>query len=636
MIENAAVPHDYPWSVAKRFLVIFLVAAALLAGTVVTHYYVTMKTERIERETSELLNVQLGKTAIASDLENVTSDLMFLARHNELQGMFENDDPGSRQILARQFLVFSTQKGKYDQIRLLDHLGMEIVRVNYMNGNPEKVPEDQLQNKADRYYFEKTWALSRSDIYLSPLDLNIESGRIEQPLKPMIRFGTPVFDRSGLKNGILLFNYLGEKLINDFKRATANISDHIILLNSDGYWLSSPRPDNEWGFMYNNDRSFARAHPDAWQRIQSDDTDQFYNEEGMFSFTTIYPLLAATGDRKLMGQNGSLVKDEAYYWKAVSHLSPQFLMIAPRNFLRRNLLLYTSMLGLLAIASILIARATVKYRQAAVEVERERRVRGNLEEKVEERTRELKDTEVEKDRVVQQLIQAEKMAAIGTMVSGIGHEINNPLYVILGVAEAIRDEEDISRCHGYGQTIIVHSKHIADIIKNLSGYVRPAQAHDMEVVDVNEKLSEAVLMARRLHLSENVEIRENLTPVSGISAKSEEIQQAFYNVIRNSVQAMQGKGNLEISSEQEGNQVLIRIRDTGIGIPAEHMEKIYDPFFTTKGPDEGEGLGLYIVQQIVKKYTGTITFESEKDKGTVCTIQFPVVGKTERRYNDVT
>ncbi len=117
MSENAAAPQRYSRSVAKRFLVIFSLAAALLAGTAATQYYVATRTERIERETSELLNVQLGKTAIVREIENVTSDLMFLARHNERQGMFETDDPELRHMLAEQFLVFSAQKGKNDQVR---------------------------------------------------------------------------------------------------------------------------------------------------------------------------------------------------------------------------------------------------------------------------------------------------------------------------------------------------------------------------------------------------------------------------------------------------------------------------------------------------------------------------------------
>ncbi|MFQ6023991.1 MAG: ATP-binding protein [Acidiferrobacterales bacterium] len=252
-----------------------------------------------------------------------------------------------------------------------------------------------------------------------------------------------------------------------------------------------------------------------------------------------------------------------------------------------------------------------------------RQLIGTLEEKVEDRTRELKEAQAEKDRVMQQLIQTEKVAAIGTMASGIGHEINNPLYAILGMAEAIRDEKDITQCNEYGGDIVKHSKHIAEIVKNLSGYIRPASKLDLEQVDVNEKLSGAVSMAERSLLSDRVEIRKEFSSVPKISAKPEEIQQAFFNVIRNGMQAMNEKGTLEITSTREGDQVRVRIRDTGVGIPAEHLGKVYDPFFTTKGPDEGEGLGLYIVQQIVKKYEGTISLESEKGKGTLVTIKFP-------------
>jgi C4-dicarboxylate-specific signal transduction histidine kinase len=531
MIENAIAPQAYPWSVTKRFLAIFLAAAAVVVGVATTHYSMAMKTERIERETSELLNVQLGSTAIARDLEDVSSDLLFLAQHNELQGKFEKNDLESRSSLAKQFLVFSAQKGKYDQIRLLDHTGMEIVRVNYNDGSPTIVAEDRLQNKAHRYYFEKTWALPPGETYVSPLDLNIERGQIEQPLKPMIRLGTPVSDRSGRKRGVLLFNYFGDRLIGDFRGAAANISDHVMLLNADGYWLSSPRPADEWGFMYGNDRTFAKAHPDSWHRVQADDMGQFYREDGMFSYTTIYPLLHAAGDRRPAGQEGSPVTDKGYYWKAIAHVSPQLLTSAREDFLRQNLLAYSALFALLAIASLLLSRATVRHQQAAAQVEIERRVRGSLEETVEERTQELEDTQAEKDRVVQRLIQAEKMAAIGTMASGIGHEINNPLYAILGMAEAIRDEEDHSRCHGYGLDILTHSKQIAEIVRSLSGYVRPGDEHDSEVVDVNESLAMALSMAKRSLLSDHLQIREDLLPVPGISARSEEIQQAFFNVL---------------------------------------------------------------------------------------------------------
>lgn len=252
-----------------------------------------------------------------------------------------------------------------------------------------------------------------------------------------------------------------------------------------------------------------------------------------------------------------------------------------------------------------------------------------LEEKVAERTRELRESQAEKDRVMGQLIQAEKMAAIGTMASGIGHEINNPLYVIMGKAEAIRDENDISACNEHGRDIIKHAKHISAIVKNFSGYIRPSSQHEIEKTDINEKLVEALNMVQHSLLDDRIEIRQNLAPIQEIIAKPEEIQQVFFNVIRNGIQAMAGKGVLEITSSNEGGHACIRIKDTGPGIRPEHLGKIFDPFFTTKGPDEGEGLGMYIVQKIVDKYNGHVTVESQEHKGTTVTISFPVSKSTE-------
>jgi PAS domain S-box-containing protein len=248
---------------------------------------------------------------------------------------------------------------------------------------------------------------------------------------------------------------------------------------------------------------------------------------------------------------------------------------------------------------------------------------------VTERKRAEADLIAAKEQAEHALIQAEKMAAIGTLTSGIGHEINNPLYAILGAAEAIRDGEDLSRCREHGQDIITYCKHISEIIKNLSGYIHPAEKHGLEPVDVNETISEAISMARLSPLTQDIEIIERLHPVAEISAKSEDVQQAFFNIIRNGLQAIGRKGTLEVDTGQEGKFVSVRIRDTGAGIAPNDLAKIFDPFFTTKGPDEGEGIGLFVVQQIVKKYDGTIDFESELGKGTLCTIEFPVRGTSE-------
>ena len=239
-----------------------------------------------------------------------------------------------------------------------------------------------------------------------------------------------------------------------------------------------------------------------------------------------------------------------------------------------------------------------------------------------------------KEQAEQALIQAEKMAALGTLASGIGHEINNPLYAILGAAEAIRDGENLARGKAHAQDIIGYCKHVAGIIKNLTGYIRPADKHGLERVDVNAVITEAISMARLSRHADTIDIDQRLDPVPVIFAKAEEIQQAFFNVIRNGMQAMdqvgteklgtRKAGTLKIESICEAHRVSVRIRDTGVGIAPDDLAKIYDPFFTTKGPDEGEGIGLFVVRQIVNKYDGAIEFESNVGEGTMCTITFPV------------
>jgi PAS domain S-box-containing protein len=236
---------------------------------------------------------------------------------------------------------------------------------------------------------------------------------------------------------------------------------------------------------------------------------------------------------------------------------------------------------------------------------------------------ELRKSQAEKEQMMEQMIQNEKMAAVGTLASGIGHEINNPLYVIAGLAEAIHEEKDIEACHEYGADILKYGKEISAIVKNLSGYTRPANQDELEPIDVHERLENAVSMVKLALLDDCVEIQQKFASTPGIFAQPEEIGQVFFNIIRNGVQAMDGKGRMDLTTSLEENHVCIRIKDNGKGIKPEHLNKIFDPFFTTKGPDEGEGMGMFVVKNIIEKYNGTIELASEEGVGTEFTIKFP-------------
>ncbi|MDH4172618.1 MAG: PAS domain S-box protein [Betaproteobacteria bacterium] len=261
-------------------------------------------------------------------------------------------------------------------------------------------------------------------------------------------------------------------------------------------------------------------------------------------------------------------------------------------------------------------------RRKAIE-ERLRMHETQLEALVAERTRELRESQLEKERVVEQLIQAEKMTAVGTLVSGIGHEINNPLYTILATAEALAVEPSLAQCHAYGLDILRHVKDIAEIVRNLSRYAQPGSCHDLQRVNVNAAVEGAVRLARRAIRADAVEIRIEAGPVPDILAKAEEVQQVIFNVVRNAVQAIAGSGRVDVRTRADGGWVGVTVQDSGPGITAENLKRVFDPFFTTKGPDEGEGLGLYIVRQIVTRYRGTIGVENAAGGGARFLIRFP-------------
>jgi len=252
-----------------------------------------------------------------------------------------------------------------------------------------------------------------------------------------------------------------------------------------------------------------------------------------------------------------------------------------------------------------------------------------LEEEKAQRTGLIMKDITEEKLLLDKLTQADKLSGLGTLAAGIAHEMNNPLYSIMGFTEAILEEKQISKIQPLAQKVLDRSKHMASIILNLSGYARSSAQDTLKEIDVNERLEAATEMALMSSSSytDDIALEKNLSSVPSILAKPEEIQQVFLNIISNAVQAMEGKGKLTLSSQQDNGFIVVQIRDTGPGIPPEYISKVFDPFFTTKQQGEGTGLGLNIVHNIVEKYGGNIKIESEPGEGTTFVISFPVNAK---------
>jgi len=235
----------------------------------------------------------------------------------------------------------------------------------------------------------------------------------------------------------------------------------------------------------------------------------------------------------------------------------------------------------------------------------------------------------ERKQAQEQLIQTEKLASLGTLVTGMAHEVNNPAQGILAMAELIQGEDDQAKVREYARDIVSYSKHIATVVRDFACYARPNGHEEMAAIDLCERLGEAVKMVRRCPHFGQVEVVTQFQDVPRFWARRVEIDQVLVNLLSNAVQAMEGKGRLSLATRVCGEDVIAAISDTGCGIPKSVLHKIYDPFFTTKGPGNGTGLGLSIVYQIVTKYGGTISVESEEGKGTTFTVRFPVQRHTK-------
>lgn len=252
-----------------------------------------------------------------------------------------------------------------------------------------------------------------------------------------------------------------------------------------------------------------------------------------------------------------------------------------------------------------------KFFDVVVNLKSDRRIGCLLRELTQERN--LKD----------QLAEAERLAGLGRLAAGIGHELNNPLFGILGYSESILGQEASDKIHVNAKKIFERAQHMSGVIKKLSGDMGGGENYD-EDVNLNEVVEAAINDSLKLVQGDLVQVEKKLGDLPLIKANFEEMKSIFSNIILNALQAMEGKGTLTVYSERGLENILVRIKDTGPGIPDEYLTKIFEPYFTTKAQGAGNGLGLNLVHRAIEKYGGKIMAEPDISSGASFAVTFPV------------
>jgi signal transduction histidine kinase len=264
----------------------------------------------------------------------------------------------------------------------------------------------------------------------------------------------------------------------------------------------------------------------------------------------------------------------------------------------------------------------------------------NLEQIVEERTVELQKTLKQLEETQQQSIQQERLHAFGTMASGVAHDFNNALSVILGFSEvALRECEgksDAKAQRYYLHNIVTAALDSAKMVTRLREFYRPADSREPRVaVNLNELIQQAITITqpkwKTLSQGKGVKInvQTELATLPAVAADAAELREALTNLIFNAVDAMPDGGTITIRSAQENGNVIMRIEDTGTGMNEEVCRRCLEPFFTTKG-ERGTGLGLAMVYGIIERHDGTLEVRSIEGRGTSFIISLPKHTATEQ------
>jgi methyl-accepting chemotaxis protein len=317
------------------FILVSLIPLIALGGYALTSISKSLK----DVSTGKLQDrVGLISFEIEDFLKNVSNDLFYLRDSVLLRDMVRDiatadtaDLETMRNKLEQDFLAFSKHKKIYHQVRFLDADGMEVVRVDRVRGESLIVPRERLQNKKKRYYFADTAKLPKGELMISPLDLNREHGQVEKPLRPVIRYGTPVYDDNGQLRGIVLFNVMAETFL-DLVRKKNTGSEQALFIDSKGYYYVHPDRAKEWGRKTDlaHGASFGEDYPEVAGQVVGARAPATVDQDNYL--IAVSPVFLDKGRTSLLGDIVDIVPAEVVFAPALTFRNI-FLAISAGVFL---------------------------------------------------------------------------------------------------------------------------------------------------------------------------------------------------------------------------------------------------------------------------------------------------------------
>lgn len=648
--------HIRQRGLSRRIYIAFLLAALIptaIAGAI--GIYISLHTLRTETLGHLQQEVAVRAQGVGRFFDQLAAELLYLADAPALEELrFAKQKGDAHRIhaattrLERDYATLASAYPHIYQIRFLTANGREVVRVDKKDEKVLVVPAERLQDKGDRYYFRDAMLRKSGELYVSPLDLNVEYGKVEQPERPVIRVATPIGTGTGNNEGILIINLYADFLLEQIQQMAQSRGGTAYLFDRSGHFLTRTA-GNEAGFaMQPVENLVAQLGEASLKQIMAEKDGTLSVADAIFAHAAIrfgatYPA------------------EDRLQWAIAVGFPEQKLFMSVFNLYALYAILAISLLatalGGYALSRHLLGPLDALSREseaiAAGDFSHRVEIRGRdeiaalgekfnamagkiqqlvgslaahrdrLEDEVRARTAELEREQDERRELDRQMFQMEKLATLGELTMGIAHEIGNPLASMKAVTQALQYEEDLpTGVNEALKRLEAETDRLTDFLKSFHGFAAP-QATQPVAVPLAEVVADVLFWLRKEARSLNIEIVADVSPDLAVLADLHQIKQVLLNLAMNAVHAMPEGGRLELTARPaDADFVEIAVRDTGDGIAPELLARIFDPFFTTRA--DGTGLGLSIVRKIAQAHGATLTVESMVGQGSCFTLRWPM------------
>ena len=475
-------------------------------------------------------------------------------------------DNQSYAILENIFVSRIRSNSYIAQIRFLDLEGNEKVRVDKEDEKIKIVPSDKLQNKSSRYYFKEIINIEKGKTWYSKIDLNKEHGKIQKPIKPVIRVGTPIFS-GGVKKGILIINVSMKTILDNLSKTTLY---NIYLIDKDGYFILHKPNDydkNDYSFdrYLNLNHKIVNHFPKTYKDILNND---IYEGKNFYS-------------RTINRHYGEKLK----------------LIVEVKQAVTENIFdKFKDNLLFVLLVSVLISIPFAFMIAQMVED-----LRKDLENVLAKEKDKLKENELK-------LKKQEKLAHMGEMIGNIAHQWRQPLQSISGTAGSIKIQsefgllEDAELQDGMEQ-IEERTRYLSEVIDVFRNFVKEDKL--LETVVIQDRIEDAIRIIGQDIETRQIKILKDIDSSNKLEIRltKGELVQVIINILNNSKDVLIER-NIEdawikISLSYTDKKAIIEVEDNGGGIPEDLLSKVFDPYFTTKHQSQGTGLGLHMSYDIV-------------------------------------